>query len=70
MPMQPSQRGPFPMRYAFVVQFAADTTLAFETMHGRIEHCVSGQATRFHSVEALLGFVTTVLREMADAESS
>lgn len=70
MPLQPHQRGPFPIQYAFVVQFAADTTSAAEDMRGRIEHLVSGQAARFQSVEALLSFVATVLQDVAEAEKA
>lgn len=70
MSLQPHQRGPFPMQYAFVVQFAADTTSAAEDMQGRIEHLVSGQATQFQSIEALLGFVTAILQSVAEAEKA
>jgi hypothetical protein len=33
---------------AFVVQFRVETNLEQEQMEGRVEHVVSGQATRFH----------------------
>jgi hypothetical protein len=58
------------MQYAFVVQFAADTTLAAEDMQGRIEHLMSGQATQFQSIEALRGFVTAILQDVAAAEKA
>lgn len=37
MGSQPGQRGPFPVHYAFVVQFAAETSLEEERMRGRVE---------------------------------
>jgi hypothetical protein len=61
MIIQPHQSGPFPMQHAFVVQFAAHTVWDAERLEGRIEHVVSGQATRFQSLEALFVFVVQVL---------
>jgi hypothetical protein len=49
--------GPFPIQHAFVVQFAAETTLDATGITGRVEHLVSGQATRFQSVAALFAFI-------------
>jgi hypothetical protein len=54
----------FPIQYAFVVQFAAETTLDATGITGRVEHLVSGQATRFQSVEALFAFIATRLQEI------
>ena len=56
--------GPFPIQHAFVVQFAAETTLDATDITGRVEHLVSGQATRFQSVEALFAFMAARLREV------
>jgi hypothetical protein len=56
--------GPFPIQHTFVVQFAADTTLDTMGLTGRVEHLVSGQATRFRSVEALFAFMAARLREV------
>jgi hypothetical protein len=61
MTSQPHQSGPFPIQHAFVLQFAAHTALDAAGLEGRIEHVVSGRATRFQSLEALLAFVTQVL---------
>jgi hypothetical protein len=69
-------KGSFPIQHAFVVQFAADTTLDTIGMTGRVEHLVSGQATRFQSVEALFAFMVARLQEVQqtstaeDAEAS
>jgi hypothetical protein len=46
---------------AFVVQFRAETDMAQGRCTGRVEHVVSGQATRFASREALLAFMAQVL---------
>jgi hypothetical protein len=56
--------GPFPIQYAFVVQFAAETTLDATGITGRVEHLVSGQAIRFQSVEALFAFMAAQLSEV------
>jgi hypothetical protein len=47
-----------------VVQFAADIALSDAGMVGRVEHIVSGQASRFHSFEELLTFITQVLQTL------
>lgn len=59
------QRGPFPIQYTFVVQFAAATARGDAGLAGRVEHIVSGQARRFQSVEELLAFVTQILQTVA-----
>ena len=56
----------FPANRAFVVQFqgpAEETTLL---EHGRVEHLVSGQATRFASLDELLKFVKQILLEVQE----
>jgi hypothetical protein len=35
-----------------------------------VEHLVSRQATRFQSLEALLAFISRVLREVRDADAA
>jgi hypothetical protein len=57
---------PFPIQCVFVVQVHADAAVAQEQVWGRIEHLVSGQATRFQSMEALVRFMEQVLREAGD----
>ena len=51
----------FSVHHAFVVQFASPTTWDAGNPGGRIEHIVSGQSTRFQSLEALIAFVAQVL---------
>jgi hypothetical protein len=46
---------------AFVVQFRTDTATAQGGFVGRVEHMVSGRATRFHSPEELWAFFTNIL---------
>jgi hypothetical protein len=66
--------GPFPVQYAFVVQFAAETTLDATDVTGRVEHGVSGHATRFTALAALYAFMVQCLQDVlptftaADAE--
>jgi len=46
---------------AFVVQFRAETEIEQGRCTGRVEHVVSGEATRFASLEELLAFMAQVL---------
>jgi hypothetical protein len=46
---------------AFVVQFRAETEIEQGRCTGRVEHVVTGQATRFASLEELLAFIAQVL---------
>ena len=55
--------------HTFVVQFYAETQVEAGQLVGRVEHVVSGQATHFQSLEALLAFLARLLRE-AQAEST
>jgi hypothetical protein len=54
---------PFPTQRAFVVQIHADVVVAQGQVWGRVEHLVSGQATRFQSMEELVRFMKQVLSE-------
>ena len=56
--------------HAFVAQFSPATQVDAGPVEGRVEHLVSRQATRFRSLEALLAFITRVLREVRDAHST
>jgi len=59
---QPEKSAPLTPDRAFVVQFRADTDLAADSIRGRVEHVVSGQARHFDSWEALLAFIARVLQ--------
>jgi len=50
-----------PSNRAFVVQFRATAEQMYGDCAGRIEHVVSGQATRFESWEQLRRFIEEVL---------
>jgi hypothetical protein len=52
-----------PARRAFVVQFRAEAELERDGFTGRVEHVMSGEATRFSSVEELLAFFVRVLSQ-------
>jgi hypothetical protein len=56
--------------HAFVVQFGPATQVDAGQVEGRVEHLVSRQATRFQSLEALLAFVSRVLRGVRDARAA
>jgi hypothetical protein len=57
----PQLPAPLSPHWAFVVQVRQGSGLTPDTLHGRIEHLVSGQATLFASVEELLTFMQQVL---------
>jgi hypothetical protein len=59
-PSQPS----LPSNRVFVVQFRAQPAGAPSSYDGRVEHLVSGQVARFHSLEELLGFMVGVLADI------
>jgi phage baseplate assembly protein W len=59
-----------PTNRAFVVQFHAQTPEALSAYEGRIEHVVSGQVARFHSLEELLAFMIRVLTDVQQQSDS
>jgi hypothetical protein len=61
MPYPSDTSGHLSVTRAFVVQFDTDTDPARWHFAGRVEHVVSGKATPFHSLEALLAFVAQLL---------
>jgi len=63
-PRRARREGPepaFPAWKAFLVQFTTETGSAAGVFSGRAEHMLTGQRSRFESVQALVDFVTTVL---------
>jgi hypothetical protein len=60
-PSQPS----LPTNRAFVVQFRAQPR-GVSSYDGRVEHLVSGQVTRFPSLEELLAFMVSVLADVQE----
>jgi len=55
-----------PSKRAFVVQFRATTEPTPGDYAGRIEHVVSGQATRFDSWEQLRRFIEEMLARVQE----
>ena len=61
--MAPSQPS-LPSNRVFVVQFRLQPAEAPSRYDGRVEHLVSGQVARFHSLEELLAFMIRVLADV------
>ena len=57
---------PFAPEQAFVVQFGRETAVEAGRLVGRVEHVVSRKAARFESLDALVAFMTAVLREVEE----
>ena len=53
---------------AFVIQFRPETDIESGIFEGKVEHVASGKATRFHSLDELLGFILFVLTEVNNTE--
>jgi len=53
-----------------VVQFRPQPNEALPQYAGRAEHLVSGQVTRFQSLEELLAFMVRVLTDVQDESTS
>jgi hypothetical protein len=60
----PSSQPALPANRAFVVQFRPPAPDGAPTYDGRVEHLVSGQVARFHSLEELLAFMVRVLTDV------
>jgi len=66
VPITPEAAGPLSPARAFVVQFREEPEAARERFVGRVEHMVSGRATRFHSPEELLAFFARILANVQE----
>ena len=53
---------------AFVIQFRPETDIEAGRFEGRVEHIASSKATRFHSLDELLGFIAGVLTKGSERE--
>ena len=53
---------------AFVIQFRPETDIEAGRFEGRVEHIASYKATRFHSLDELLGFIASLLTEVRNTE--
>jgi hypothetical protein len=59
-----------PTDRAFLVQFRVPGTGAAPAYTGRVEHVVSGEGTRFQSLEELLAFMVRVLMQVSHASGA
>jgi hypothetical protein len=59
-----SSQPSLPSNRVFVVQFRLPPPGEPSSYDGRVEHLVSGQVARFHSLEELLAFMIRVLDEV------
>ena len=57
----PQSQPSLPTNRMFVVQFRPQPAGAPSCYDGRVEHLVSGQVARFHSLAELLAFMVEVL---------
>jgi hypothetical protein len=62
----PPSQPVLPTNRAFLVQFRIPPTGGPSSYGGRVEHVVSGQMARFHSLEELLAFMMGVLNEVQE----
>jgi hypothetical protein len=60
----PSSQPALPADRSFVVQFRPPPPGGSPTYGGRVEHLASGEEARFHSLEELLAFMTSVLTKV------
>jgi len=66
----PSSDAPLSPDWAFVVQLRQGTAFTPEALHGRVEHIVTGQATTFVSLAALVAFIKRVLKAPGDGPTT
>jgi len=59
-----SSQPSLPSNRVFVVQFRLQPAEASSRYDGRVEHLVSGQVARFHSLEELLACMIRMLSEV------
>ena len=59
-----ARRPAFSPSRAFVVQFRDETQIEDGRIVGRVEHVVTGQASHFESIDALLAFLAQILSEV------
>jgi hypothetical protein len=64
----PASQPSLPSNRVFVVQFRTQPAGVSSFYDGRVEHIVSGQVVRFHSLEELLGFMIRMLAEVEEQQ--
>jgi len=53
---------------AFVIQLRPETDIEAGRFEGKVEHVASSRATRFHSLDELVGFIASALAEVRKTE--
>ena len=66
MPNPPRHSSSISIHRAFVIHLQADTDVGRGLLAGRVEHPVSGQVSRFHSLHELLAFMALILTQVSD----
>ncbi len=66
MPNLPRHSSSISIQRAFVIHLQADTDVGQGLLAGRVEHPVSGQVSRFHSLDELLAFMAQILPQVSD----
>jgi hypothetical protein len=56
------------LKAAFVIQFRESTDVQAGRVEGKIEHIASYRAARFHSVDELMAFISSVLAEIKNPQ--
>ena len=56
------------LKAAFVIQFRESTDVQAGRVEGKIEHIASYRAARFHSVDELMAFISSVLAEIKNSQ--
>lgn len=67
--LTPATERPLSPARAFVVQFREETEGTEKRFTGRVEHMITGHATRFASLEELLAFLVRVLSTLQSTPS-
>ena len=70
MPNPPRHSSSISIHRAFVIHLQADSDMRHGLLAGRVEHVVSGQVSRFHSLDELLAFMAQILTQVADHSTS
>ena len=66
MPTPPRHASSLSIQRAFVIHLQAETDVGRGLLAGRVEHPVSGQVSRFHSLDELLTFMAQILTQGSD----
>jgi len=68
MPEHPENLHAYPADHSFIVQIEAHSAISPESLRGRAEHMLSGQACKFDSLPQLLEFIRRTIQSQRDGE--